>query len=649
MDSAPPLASDTPSQSKLLVRPGFLALFVTQLLSAFNDNFLKNAVVIWISATQARLFGLTPEVMISLCSGVFILPFFLLSATAGQLADRYEKPRMIRIVKLAELGIMTVAALGFATASLPVLLAGIFLLGVHSTFLGPLKYAILPQMVAPDELVAGNALVEMGTFLAILLGTLGGGVAILLEAGPAVVGAGGLLFAALGYLASRRIPALPAVAPDLRVQWSLIAPTLAILRITKRTRAVFLSVLGISWFWFFGAAFLTVLPTYARVTLGAHEHVVTLLLALFCVGIATGSLLCEKLSGKNLELGLVPLGSIGMSLFTFDLFAVGAPALPADTRLSVAEFLAQPHAPRVILDLLAIALFGGFYTVPLYTLIQQRAEPAERSRVVAGNNILNAAFMVVASAMLAWLFASGASVPVIFLVVAVLNAAVAIYIYSLLPEFLLRFVAWILSRTLYRLTLLGHERIPETGAAVVVCNHVSFVDFLILAGSVRRPIRFVMDHRIAATPVVSLLFKQGKTIPIAPEREDKETMELAFARIAAELREGEVVCIFPEGKLTKDGAMNPFKAGIDRILRETPVPVVPMALHGLWGSRFSRAPKSAEREQRGFRPRLTLLVGDPVPPEQASAESLEARVRDLLVQAGGDPGPARPAAVPSAG
>jgi len=632
------MSSTTPSQSKLLVRRGFLALFVTQLLSAFNDNFLKNAIVIWISATQAQLFGLTPEVMISLCSGVFILPFFALSATAGQLADRYEKPRLIRYVKLAEIGIMAIAAIGFARAQLPLLLAAILLLGVHSTFLGPLKYAILPQMVAADELVAGNALVEMGTFLAILIGTLGGGVAILLQAGPVVVGGTGVAFAALGYLASRRIPALPAVAPDLVVQWGPVAPTLAILRITKKTRAVFLSVLGISWFWFFGAAFLTVLPTYARVTLGAHEHVVTLLLALFCVGIATGSLLCEKISGKNLELGLVPLGSIGMSLFTFDLFAVGAPPLPADTRLEIAAFLAQPHAPRILFDLLAIALFGGFYTVPLYTLIQQRAEPSERSRVVAGNNILNAAFMVVASGLLAWLFAQKLSVPTIFLVIAGLNAAVAIYIYGLLPEFLLRFVAWILSRTLYRLTVTGHERVPATGPVVVVCNHVSFVDFLILAGSVRRPIRFVMDHHIAATPVVSLLFKQGKTIPIAPEREDKATMERAFERIAAELGEGEVVCIFPEGKLTKDGAMNPFKGGIERILRETPVPVVPMALHGLWGSMFSRARREGPvKLPRAFRPQLSLVIGEPVPPEQASAAALEQRVRELLVHAGGAP------------
>lgn len=300
--------SQTPSQTKLLVRRGFLALFFTQLLSAFNDNFLKNAVVIWISATasRAQLFGLAPEVMISLCSGVFILPFFLLSASAGQLADRYPKPRLIVLIKAAEIGIMLLAALGFFRSSLALLLLGILLMGVHSAFLGPIKYAILPQLVGADELVAGNALVEMGTFLAILAGTISGGLLVLAPRAPSWLAACVVGSALAGFTASLRLPALPAVAPELEVQWNRVRPTLEILRITRRTRAVFLSVLGISWFWFYGAALLTLLPTYARVTLGAHEQVVTLFLALFCVGIALGSLLCEKISGKNLELGLVP-------------------------------------------------------------------------------------------------------------------------------------------------------------------------------------------------------------------------------------------------------------------------------------------------------------------------------------------------------
>jgi 1-acyl-sn-glycerol-3-phosphate acyltransferase len=308
--------------------------------------------------------------------------------------------------------------------------------------------------------------------------------------------------------------------------------------------------------------------------------------------------------------------------------------MPHGEALSMAAFIGSPGAFRIVFDLFALAFFGGFFTVPIYTLIQQRAEPTERSRVVAGNNVLNALLMVLASAMLAGLFALEVSVPMVFLVIALLNAAVAIYVYTLLPEFLLRFIAWILSRTLYRLTLRGHDSIPETGAAVLVCNHVSFVDWLVIAGSVRRPLRFVMDHRIAATPVVSLLFKQGKTIPIAPEREDKALMERAFERIAAELGDGEIVCIFPEGKITKDGTINPFRAGIERIIAQTPVPVVPMALDGLWGSVFSRegGPVLSKMPRR-FRARVQLVIGAPVAPEQVHAADLQERVAKLLAEA----------------
>lgn len=239
--------------------------------------------------------------------------------------------------------------------------------------------------------------------------------------------------------------------------------------------------------------------------------------------------------------------------------------------------------------------------------------------------------MVAASVLLAALFAQNVSVPHIFLIVAALNAAVALYIYSLLPEFLLRFVAFILARLMYRVELRGHDNVPNTGGVVLVCNHVSFVDFLIIAGMIRRPTRFVMDYRIAATPGVSLLFRHAKTIPIAPEREDKALMERAFARIAEELRAGEVVCIFPEGKLTRDGSLERFRAGIERILRESPVPVVPMALEGLWGSMFSRMPSAQKKQQkRGLRYRLRLTIGEPMPPEALTAGALEERVRTLM-------------------
>jgi 1-acyl-sn-glycerol-3-phosphate acyltransferase len=613
-------------------RPTFRAFFATQLLSAFNDNFFKNAVVIWISATQASAFGVSPAAMISLCSALFILPFFLFSATAGQLSDRYEKTLVVRAVKGAEIAIMLLAGVGFVLHALPVLLTALFLMGVHSAFLGPVKYSILPQLVEADELVQSNALVEMGTFLAILGGTIGGGVLVLLEPNGAWYVAGSILFISLlGMATSLRVPRLPSGDPSVRLHRNPLTPTLEILRITKQTRAVFLSVLGISWFWFFGAVLLSVLPVYARDTLHAQEHVVTLFLCVFCVGIAVGAVLTERISGKNLELGLVPLGSLGITLFTLDLGFVKPAVLHEGALIGVAAFFALDGSYRILADLFGMALFGGFFTVPLYTLIQQRSEPSVRSRVVAGNNILNSLFMAVGAGLLALAFGNGIEVTTIFALLALISAATAVYIYSLLPEFLIRFCAFVLGRIMYRLEVRGHEHIPESGGVVLVCNHVAFNDWLIVAGCVRRPVRFVMDHRIAGTPLLSTLFRHGKTIPIAPEHEDKAVMESAFARIAEELRAGEIVCIYPEGKITKDGEMNRFKNGIERILRETPVPVVPMALDGLWGSMFSRKGGPAMRKlPRRFRARLTLTIASPIRPEQVNAELLEARVRGLL-------------------
>ena len=635
LEAAPVSDAEAPSP---LGRPGFRAFFVTQLLSAFNDNFFKNAVMIWISATQASLFGVAPAAMISLCSAVFIAPFFLFSATAGQLADRFEKTQVVRAVKIAEVAIMALAGAGFLLHSLALLMGALLLMGVHSAFLGPVKYSIVPQLVGHDELVEGNALVEMGTFLAILLGTIGGGVLVLVEPrGPLYVAVAMGVMAVLGLLMSLRMPRLEPGDPTVRIHKNPFTPTLQIVRIVRQTRAVFLSVLGISWFWFFGAVLLSLLPVYAREVLHAHEHVVTLFLCVFCVGIALGSVLTEKISGKHLELGLVPFGSIGITLFTLDLYFVGTPhqivgtwTMPGQL-LSVRDYFGIEHAYRILIDLFGMALCGGFFTVPLYTLIQQRSAPGERSRVVAGNNILNALFMAAGAALLAKLFASHVDVPTVFLVLAGLSAATAIYIYTLLPEFLLRFIAFLLGRVMYRLDVRGHENIPETGGVVLVCNHVAFNDWLIVGGSVRRPARFVMDHNMAKTPLIRTLLRHGKVIPIAPEHESKEIMERAFVKIAEELRAGEVVCIYPEGKITRTGEMNPFKAGIERILRETPVPVVPMAVDGLWGSVFSRKDGPAMRKlPKRFRARLTLTIDAPIPPSEASARVLEERVRSLL-------------------
>lgn len=630
------------ASARAILAPRFLPFFVTQLLGAFNDNFLKNAMVLFIAtaslsadpaiAAHASAFGLPASVTIFLCHGVFVTPFFLFSATAGQLADKHDKSTIIRLVKGAEVVIMAVAAYGFAMQSLPVLLLSLAAMGVHSAFLGPVKYGVLPELLASDELVVGNAWVEMGTFLAILGGTIGGGVLVtVVPNGRAWVGVVLVATALVGFATSLRVPRLPPASADIKVQWDLVRPTLAVLRITARKRPVWNAVLAISWFWFVGTCFLSVFPTYAQHTLGSDSSVVTLMLATFCIGIAVGSVLTERISGPSLELALVPIGAIGMSIGMFALYRIGAHPAPADALRTASQFFEEPWAKALLVDLFLIAVCGGFFTVPLYAFIAKRADAGERARVIAGNNVLNALLMVLATGLLIALDRGHFTIPQVILVVGVLNLVVGIYIESVVPEFVLRFVAWVLTRVMYRLRATGLEHVPAEGAAVIVCNHVSFVDWMIIGGLVKRPIRFVMDHRIAAMPFVRVLFERGKTIPIAPAREDAALLERAFERVAEELRDGELVCIFPEGKLTPDGSMSAFKAGIERIIRETPVPVVPMALDGLWGSMWSRKDGPAmSRPPRRFRARLSLQVGEPLAAESVTAEELEKRVRAML-------------------
>ncbi|MBL8488990.1 MAG: MFS transporter [Rhodocyclaceae bacterium] len=620
-------------QFGLLRSRRFLPFFVTQFLGAFNDNVFKNALVVLLTFQAAQWTTLKPEVLANVAAGIFILPFFLFSATAGQLADKLDRSRVARFVKLLEMGIMVVAGLGFWLHSLAVLLAALFLLGLHSTLFGPVKYAILPQHLREEELVGGNALVEAGTFVAILLGTLAGGILAGSGNATAWVAGSGFLVAAAGYLSARAIPAAPAPEPTLRVNPNPITETWRNIAFARENQTVFLSILGISWFWLYGALFLAQFPAYAKNVLGGAESSVTLLLATFTVGIGLGSLLCERLSARQVELGLVPFGSIGLTLFGLDI-ALASPAAPLGQALGAFALLAEPAAWRVLADLLLIGLFGGFFIVPLYALVQQRSAEAHRARIIAANNILNALFMVAGALAAAGFLGEGLGIPALFGIAAVCNAAVALFIYKLVPEFLLRFIVWMLVHSVYRLEKEGLEHIPDAGPAVVVCNHVSFVDALVIMAACRRPIRFIMDHNIFRWPVLSFVFRESRAIPIAPAREDASLMERAFDEAARALEAGEVVGIFPEGRITDTGEMYPFRPGIGKILSRTGaenVVVVPMALRGLWGSFFSRkgGPAMTRPFRRGFFSRIALAVGPPVAACDADPGRLGDRVAAL--------------------
>jgi hypothetical protein len=619
------------NQFRLLGERRFAPFFVTQFLGVLNDNVYKNALVILVTFHAAALTAAAPDVVVNLAGALFILPFFLFSATAGQLADKYDKATIMRLVKLAEIGIMIVGAIGFVRSDLTLLLAALFLMGLHSTVFGPVKYAILPQTLKEDELVGGNALVETGTSLAILAGTIVGGVLIAAAAGAStLVPIATIAIACAGYLASRFVPSVPPPTPHLRINWNPLTETWANLQFTRRNRTVFLSILGVSWFWFYGAMFLTQFPAYAKTWLGGGEGVVTLILTVFSVGIGAGSLLCERMSGHKVEIGLVPFGAIGLSLFAFDLF-FATPAPAATQGLAVLEFLRTPGAPRVLIDLFLVALFGGFFIVPLYALIQSRSERSHQSRVIAGNNILNAVFIVAAALIAAGFLHLGATVPQLFLLTGLFNVAVAAFIFTLVPEFLMRFLAWLLIHAVYRIEKSGLDHIPEQGAALIVCNHVSFVDAVVIMGACRRPIRFVMDHNIFKVPVLNFIFRTAGAIPIAARKDDPAMMEHAFAEVAGALRQGQLVGIFPEGRITDSGEIQPFRPGIQRILEATPVPVVPMALRGLWGSFFSRkdGPAMSKPFRRGVWSKIGLAVAPPVAAAVATPEALQAKVGEL--------------------
>ena len=355
------------NQYGLLRERRFLPFFLTQFLGAFNDNVFKNALMILFAFKAASWISLDKNLVQNLGQVVFILPFLLFSATCGQLADKYDKAKLTRFVKLFEIAIMLVAGLGFFLKSPVLLFVALFMMGAHSTLFGPVKYAILPQHLKQEELVGGNGLVEMGTFLAILLGEILGGVLIGFEThGMLLVTIVTLALAVAGYLTSRAIPASPAPSPDLTINWNPITESIRNFHFTRQNRTVFLSILGISWFWFYGATFLTQFPNFSREILGGSEHVVTLLLAIFSVGVGLGSLLCERLSGHKVEIGLVPFGSIGMTVFGLDLyFASRGLAPPSGHDLGAWDFLQTPGSWRISFDLLMLGLFGGFYIVPL--------------------------------------------------------------------------------------------------------------------------------------------------------------------------------------------------------------------------------------------------------------------------------------------
>jgi 1-acyl-sn-glycerol-3-phosphate acyltransferase len=621
-----------PNQFALLGQRRFAPFFWTQFLGAGNDNLFKFAFTVLVTY-KVQVSWLSPQLAGLVIGALFILPFLLFSATSGQLTDKYDKTRVIQLVKSLEIAIMLLAAWGFWVTNVPVLLACVFLMGLHSTLFGPVKFAYLPQHLGERELTGGNGMVEMGTFVAILLGQVAGGLLVgIPEVGRHYVAIGCIAVALLGRLTAQYVPPSPSTDPGLKINWNPVTETWRNLKLANQNVAVFRSLLGISWMWFFGAAFLSLFPAFAKEVLHGDEQVASLLLVVFSIGIGTGSLLCEVVSRRHVEIGLVPLGAIGMSIFAIDLFFASR-GLPPSAQLSLAGFVAIGAHWRVMADLALLSLFAGLYSVPMYAMIQLRSQPSHRARIIAANNILNALFMIVSAVLVGALLKAGFSIPQVFLFVGVLNAIVAFYIFLVVPEYLLRFVALIATRCIYRFKVRGDEHIPLKGPAILVCNHVSFVDAVLLMAASPRPIAFIMDHRIFKLPVLGWMFKLAKAIPIAPQRESALVYEQAFERARAVLADGELVCIFPEGAITKDGQLGEFKGGVMKLLETHPVPVIPLALQNLWGSFFSRVEQGGAMVKpfrRGMFSRVGMVAGLPLAPGEVTPDGLRTRVGELL-------------------
>ena len=625
--------TDQPNQFALLRQRRFAPFFWTQFLGAGNDNLFKFAFTVMLTY-QLQVAWLPPAMAGLVIGALFILPFVLFSATSGQLADKLEKTRLIRFVKNLEIAIAAAAMLGFMAPNVSLLLGCVFMMGLHSTLFGPVKFAYLPQHLSAREITGGNGMVEMGTFVAILLGNVAGGLLIALPGvGATWVAIGCVSTALLGRLAAQRVPLSPATDPTLVINWNPLSETWRNLKLAREDIVVFRSLLAISWMWFFGAVFLANFPAFAKQVLYGDEQVASLLLVVFSVGIGIGSLACEMLSRRQVEIGLVPLGAIGMSAFSIDLYFASR-GLPAVALQTLAQFITSPAHWRLMADLGLLALSVGLYSVPMYALIQLRSQPSHRARIIAANNILNALFMIVSSLGAGAMLGAGFSVPEIFLAVALLNAVVGVYIFLLVPEYLLRFVAFLLSRLMHRFKVEGEDNIPVTGAAIIVCNAFSAVDALLLMAASPRPMRWLIDQRLFALPVLGGLFRLAKAIPSASQAESPAADAAALDTADQVLADGGLLCVFLEdGGTPQRRCDDVMQIQARRVAQGKPVvPVVPVVLRSSPGSNVSRTAPSATQQRRLFS-RVELLAGPALAPAQAMAgvtvEGLQAALQAL--------------------
>ncbi len=615
----------------------FLPIFVVQFAGALNDNMFRSAMLVLV-AFQLTSAPSTVSAINNLAALLFILPYFLFSSLAGQLSDRSRKAPLIQKTKLAEIAIAIVATLALFNQSIPGLLAVLFLLGSQSAMFGPNKYALLPQLLEDEQLLRGNALVASGTFIAILLGTLIGGILAQQQMSWMWIGGVCVAVAVLGYLAARNIPETTVGEPGLKIEWNLVTQTRTLFALARQNQRIWITIGAISWFWFLGLSYLTQIPAVVRYMGGGDESAVTLLLVMFIAGVGSGCIWSARISGRSPELGIAPIALICSGLSGYGFVFAQAQGMAqtgvTDSLVGVVEFLGAATGVQLSLSTFCVGFFGGAYALPLCAEMQRSTRVENRARIISVNNILNAVLMV-ASSLVAIVLLGFLQLDLgLYLgLIATLNLCVGCYLARKIPLQTLRLLAQFGSRLLYRIDAQQMANLPTNGGALLVCNHLSYADAVILFGASKRPIRFLMDAGIQGAPFLRHLFDASGAIALCSPLEDQETYTRALATAAKSLHNGDLLLIFPEGQLSPDGALGPFHRGFEKILEQAPVPVYPLGIHGLWGSFLSHANGPALKTVPRFRlsrRKVTITVGHALTADQAHTTRLRQQVRYLL-------------------
>jgi 1-acyl-sn-glycerol-3-phosphate acyltransferase len=616
------------NQFRMMFERRFVPLWLCNTLGEFS-NQLARAATAGLLAGYALTTATAGELR-GMAATIFVIAAIMAAPFGGQLADRVAAHRLISLSRLVGLAGAVLAALGVWFGIGWAVITGLCIAAVQAAVFGPARGVLLRKHLSDSELTGGNGLLTAGWQLtavaALAIGLLeptSAGVANKVMVGMLVA------TAATAWLASLALPVTEAPAPGMTFNWNPLKALRSAWVPAVSERGTFLAILGISWFWFTSLTYMIYLPDYANADFGAGRDAAMAMLAILLVGIAAGALICAPLSGRRVELGLVPLGAIGILATGLD-FYFNTPASPLGASMSLEAMLGSSVYRRSMLDLFLMGAATGLFVVPLYAVIQQRAKPGQLGRVLGGMYLFNLLFITVSLAAAEWLHRHGVAVSTLMLGTTLLHAAASVYIFLLLPEFLLRLVMWVLIHTVYRVRASGMDNIPENGPAVIVSNHVTYIDPLLIGARVRRPIRFVMHKHIFQIPIMATLFRLNKAIPIVSGRTDPEGLKAALDLVAAELEAGQLVVIFPEGHLTRDGDIDTFRSGVEQMVARTPVPVIPVAVQGLWGSFFSNFGGTALTHWPRFSwSRIGLVAGEAVPPDLVSAADLQQRVLKL--------------------